>query len=288
MRRPFFERMVGPMVQKVIPGILALICLFGVAFAGIAQEAVLQADSLEYDPAQGTVRAKGNVTLDRDGIVLTAPHGKGTVEGREFHLWGKVRGTWKERGMELQADDVVFREGTEGLIVARGQASLSSGSDVLEAETLTWNLAGGDNYSASGDVRGRLGERRFQADSFEREGEKFVVREVRELVDPAIGSSLSAPLVEGALSGEELETMEASGGVTIHVDHSQNGPVKVTGQKALYSKARGTLVVSGKALAVQKDRTISADSIVFHVKSRRIEALGRPRLTFPLSGEDGK
>lgn len=288
MRRQFFERMVDLMVRKVIPCILAVICLFGVAFAGIAQETTLQADSLEYDPAKGTVRATGNVTLNRDGVALTAPHGEGTVEGREFHLWGKVKGTWKEKGMELLADDVVFREGADGALVAKGQASLRSDADVLEAGMLTWDLGSENAYSASGDVRGHLGERRFQAASFEREGDKFNIREVTELVDPKLGGRLSAPLVKGTLAGEDLETLEASGGVALQVDQSRNGPVKVTGQKALYSKSRGSLVVSGKARAVQKDRIISADSIVFHVKSGRIEAVGNPRLTFPLSGEDGQ
>lgn len=286
MRRRFFERMVDSMLRKMIPGILAVVCLLGIAFAGMAQEMTLKADSLDYDPARGTVRATGSVTLSRGGIILTAPHGEGTVEGRDFHLWGKVTGTWKEKGVELAADDVVFQDAGKGLLVARGQASLKTGADVLKAEVLTWDLAAENTYRASGEVRGQLGKRHFQADSFEREGEKFTVREMTELVDAELGGRVSAPLVEGVLSGEEMETLEASGGVTIEVTQSQNGPVKVTGEKALYSKARGTLVVSGGARAVQKGRVISADSIVLHSKSGRLEALGNPRLSFPLSGED--
>lgn len=286
MRRPFFERMVDPMFRKMLPGILAVVCLLGIAFAGIAQEMTLKADSLDYDPARGTVRARGNVTLSRDGVVLTAPQGEGTVEGKDFHLWGKVHGTWKEKDIELDADDVLFRDAGKGLLEAKGKARIKTGTSVLEAESLTWDLAGGDSYRASGEVRGQLGQRTFKAASFERNGENFIVREMKELSDPELGGRVSAPLVEGVLSGEEIETLKASGGVVIEADQNRNGPVRVTGQKALYSKARGTLVVSGGARAVQKDRIISADSIVLHSRSGRLEALGNPRLTFPLSGEN--
>lgn len=273
------------MVPKAFSLVLVLCLVTALAFPSAAQEMTLQADSLDYDPARGTVRAAGNVTLTRDGVVLVAPHGEGAVGGGEFHLWGKVSGVWKERGMDLKADDVTFRDGGAGRLEARGNAVLVAGGDRLQADLLSWSLGGESAYSASGNVQGAFGERTFRAASFERQGAEITVREVAEMVDPVLRGSLSASLIRGKLEGSEPESLEASGGVTMKMDRGSDGPVKVTGQKALYSRARGTLVVSGSARAVQKDRIISADSIVLHLKSGRIEALGSPKLTFPLGGE---
>ncbi len=274
------------MVRKVCSVVLALVfCLSGVLPSCVqGQEMTLQADSLDYDPSRGTVEASGNVTLNRDGVVLVAPHGEGAVGGGEFHLWGDVKGSWKERGVELRAGDVRFLNGGSGRLEARGRARLVSDGDRIEAEMLSWELDSDSVYSASGDVRGNLGRRSFLAASFERQGDRIEVRDVTEMVDPELGGRLSARLIEGTLDGPDVETLEASGSVAMEVKRAGNGPVKVTGQKALYSKARGTLVISGEARAVQQDRIISADSIVLHVSSGRIEALGSPKLTFPLAG----
>ena len=273
------------MVRKAFSLVFLLCWMTAMALPSAAQEMTLQADSLDYDPARGVVRAAGNVTLTRDGVVLVAPNGEGAVGGGEFHLWGKVSGAWKDRGMDLKADDVTFRDGGSGRLEAKGNALLVSGGDRLEADLLTWPLGSHSDSSASGNVRGSFGERAFRAASFERQGADITVREVAEMADPVLRGSLSAPLIRGKLAGSELESLEASGGVTMKMDRGSDGPVKVTGQKALYSRARGTLVVSGSARAVQKDRIISADSIVLHMESGRIEALGSPKLTFPLGGE---
>ena len=56
---------------------------------------------------------------------------------------------------------------------------------------------------------------------------------------------------------------------------------RVTGDKAVYSKARGTIVVSGNTKAVRSDgKTVTADTMVVHEDTRNIEAKGNSKIVF--------
>lgn len=55
----------------------------------------------------------------------------------------------------------------------------------------------------------------------------------------------------------------------------------LSGNRAVYSKDRGTITVTGKkAVVFQKDRTIRADTLILFLESRRVEAHGSPQIEF--------
>ncbi|HOO63485.1 MAG TPA: hypothetical protein PK364_06150, partial [Synergistaceae bacterium] len=98
--------------------------------------------------------------------------------------------------------------------------------------------------------------------------------------DAREGVRLGAPVLEGRLEGEDVTEVIASGGVVMETLGSRGTPVRITGEKCIYSLARGTLVISGGAFAKQGDRTVKAENLVFRLATRVIEAKGKPQLVF--------
>ena len=94
--------------------------------------------------------------------------------------------------------------------------------------------------------------------------------------------AISARTVEGTLAkdpktGQDaLSDMIADRNVVLDYVDREGLKTRVTGDKAVYSKARGTIVVSGNTKAVRSDgKTVTADNMVVHEDTRVIE----PRAT---------
>jgi lipopolysaccharide assembly outer membrane protein LptD (OstA) len=87
--------------------------------------------------------------------------------------------------------------------------------------------------------------------------------------------------VKGAIVEGLLREFEAEGSVKMEIKHAKDGTVtKISGGKALYSKDRGSIVMSGGAVAVQRGRKITAKNVVFYPTTSKIEAKGNPKITF--------
>ncbi len=113
---------------------------------------------------------------------------------------------------------------------------------------------------------------------------KFWLVNAKNLEDRSRGITFGAGAVEGSLRGGELHDMTAKKGVWIKGRPKTNeAPVSLRGDSALYSVARGSVVVSGHVVAVQGGRTLRSDSIVYFPEQNRVEALGG--LTRKTNGE---
>ena len=63
----------------------------------------------------------------------------------------------------------------------------------------------------------------------------------------------------------------------------------VTGEKAVYSKAKATVVVTGKAHMVRSDgKTADADKFILHEDTKNIEAIGNSTMIFDAADKNNK
>jgi lipopolysaccharide export system protein LptA len=249
--------------------------------AAVSEKVTLTAESLRYDPEAQRIVAEGNVTIRRGTGRITAEHGEGRSDGSLFILAGNVTGAFPEKKLELTCAYLTYRS-RDAWLLASGDVAISSGGDRLRAEMVKYRLGDSVAYEARGDVSLLWEGRTFEADSAWREGDEFRARNVRRFEDPKERVSLVAPTVVGRVEEGVLAEVTAEGGILVEVTGRDGKPVRIRGAKGIYSIARGSVVVTGNASAVQAGRTVSAQSLVMNLVTRRIEALGKPQLSFPV------
>lgn len=271
------------MRTKIFTGASVALLLLFFTLDGFAAEVSLKADSLQYDPATRLIRAEGNVHLSRADGDLFGDRGYGNTEGTDFVLEGSVHGNFRKenadiscRYMKLTTDKSPSRRRR---VVASGDVVLTRGRDRLSSRTLSWEI-GTDNYRAEGRVLGNFASHAIDADLVARNGERFWGKGVRRYEDRSQKMTLSADDLSGTVKANKVTEVEASGDLVMDMLDNQGNKIRITGDKGIFSEARGTLVVSGNAMAVQEGRSVQAESLVLHLDTRRIEALGKPSLTF--------
>ena len=133
----------------------------------------------------------------------------------------------------------------------------------------------------------------LKADEARRSGNKFWATGVRRYEDLVEKFAISARTVEGTLAkdpqtGQDaLSDMIADRNVVLDYVDREGLKTRVTGDKAVYSKARGTIVVSGNTKAVRSDgKTVTADTMVVHEDTRVIEAKGNSQIIFVVEEEE--
>lgn len=269
-------------------GVIAfLLCFASAGFAEKAEEVpsqgkvTLTAESLRYDPESQRIVAEGNVIIRRGAGRITAERGEGRSDGSLFILTGNVAAAFPEEELELACTYLTYRA-RDAWLLASGDVSISSGGDRLRAEMIKYRLGDSVAYEARGDVSILWEGRNFEADSAWREGDDFRARNVRRFEDPKERVSLVAPTVVGRVEEGVLAEVTAEGGILVEVAGRDGKPVRIRGAKGIYSIVKGSVVVTGNASAVQAGRTVSAQSLVMNLVTRRIEALGKPQLTFPV------
>ncbi|MDT8284759.1 MAG: LptA/OstA family protein [Thermovirgaceae bacterium] len=119
-------------------------------------------------------------------------------------------------------------------------------------------------------------------------GQHLTARSVKKFSDSLRKLTMRSGLMEGTLRGKEFSELVATGDVVADAVLSGGEPTRMTGTKAVYSKAKGTLIFSGSASATQKDRKITAETFIIHLESGRIEAIGNPRMVVDLPAGEGK
>jgi len=119
-------------------------------------------------------------------------------------------------------------------------------------------------------------------------GQKITARRVTRFHDPVRNVTIRADVVEGTVAGGVFSDFVARGNVVADAVASGGEPTRVSGQISQYSKARGTLEFSGEAVAVQKNRRITADTFIIYLQSGKIEAVGNPRMVVDLPPQEAQ
>lgn len=276
------------MIKKLRPQKILIALVLLAATVAMCESAVnvnLTADSMRYNPDSGEIKAFGNVHIKRPDGELFGDSGSGNSNGREFELRGNVKGHFVSDDVDISCDFLklsstgtapVRREAT-----ASGDVLLTRASDRISAMRLSWEI-GGVKYSAAGSVLGDFETYSIDADEAGRDGEKFWAVGVRRYEDMERGIAMSANKIDGITDGDRIVELVASGSVVMDSRDDKGKPSRVTGNKGVFSVARGTLVVSGNATATQEGRRLIAGNIVYYLDGGRIEALDRPSLVIEM------
>lgn len=271
---------------------MAAAALAAFAFAALpaqtavaASESTLTAETIHYDTNNKNISATGGVVITREGSVLSGDKAEGNTEKEEYTLLGNVRGSFPQNKVEIKyADKLKLTKAknvkSDGVAEAFGKVRITRGAgDYLNADYVQWEL-GTDNYLARGRVDALMEDKVMKADEAGRSGEKFWGRNVVRYEDRKQKTGLTAQTVDGIVRGNVVQESVAKGNVAMDYIDKNGLKSVVTGDTAVYSKARGTVVVSGNARAVRSDgKTVNADSLVLHEDTRNIDAIGNSRIT---------
>ncbi|MCF4152196.1 hypothetical protein L2W58_10350 [Dethiosulfovibrio sp. F2B] len=232
--------------------LLSLFSIFSSPFICCAK-VKLTADNMTFDTATGLLVGLGNVTLIREDLKVVSDRCEGSYRENTARMWQNVRaeGTWSGENLSFQCQEL--------------NASFSKP----------------ERISMVGSVEGRFGSRSLRCYDVEMIGDRFIATKVSRFQDDDEGISLSCDRVKGAIGDGMLREFEANGSVKMEIKHLKDGTLtKISGGKALYSKDRGSIVMSGGAVAVQRGRKITAKNVVFYPATSKIEAKGSPKITF--------
>jgi lipopolysaccharide export system protein LptA len=262
--------------------LIAAVVVFAAAGAAFADgEAVLTAESLSYDSNTGWVAASGNIHFTSPDGELFSDRGGGDINGKVFVASGNVRGSFKRESVEITCEAISLSNENESerRINASGDVVLTRLSDRLSAQSVMWEI-GGNSYKAEGNVLGTFEDFSIDSDMMTRSGDQFWASGIREYMDRERGVRLSSRKANGVFDGREIVELITEGSVSIKMS-GKNGEIStVTGNKGVYSLARGTIVVTGNARIDRGDHSLKASSVVYHLASGRVEALGQPTLMF--------
>ncbi len=260
-------------------------------------ETTLSADNIDYNVNTGDARASGRVVIKREGSTLWGDEAEGNTNDEIMTIRGNVRGEFPEQDATLKSESAKWTgdktKRTDGLIEAFGGVRLTRGAeDYLNADYVRWE-PGAANYAARGSVDGLLEKKILKADEARREGNKFWASGVRRYEDLVEKYVISANTVEGTLAkdprtGQDaLSDMVAERSVVLDYVDREGLTTRITGDKAVYSRARGVIVVSGHTKAVRSDgKTVTSDTMVVHEDTRIIEAKGNSKITFVIEEDE--
>jgi lipopolysaccharide transport protein LptA len=260
--------------------LLGLGLLTGIPEAALAGQVKLTSDNLLYDPTSRLVRAEGNVHLEREELELRSNFAEGDPAGERFRAWGSVKAQWPSQKMELSAQEILVIDKSPRRMTASGQVVLTRPQERLSASSLEWIFGPAPEYLAKGGVVAEMPGRVLEAQEAGRKGDRFWASKVRRFEDRKEKISLQAGRIDARIIGEEMSELSAEGQVSAVVEGSDGNPVKLKGDRLLYSKAKGTVALVGNAEALQSGRVVRSQSILYDLSSRRIEAQGRPQLIF--------
>jgi lipopolysaccharide assembly outer membrane protein LptD (OstA) len=218
--------------------------------AELPEEARLSADRMRFDSQTGDFLATGNVLIQAGGLVVAAPRGVGNARNKEVYFSEGIvaSGDWRGDWIDL----------TAGTIELHFDQPLAC--------------------TAEGEVRGDVGKISIDADKLYMKGPDISARNVRRLEDREAGIAFGADDVAGTLMDGVLTALTAKKKVWLQGRPGQGGDMAdIRGDMAVYSVERGSVVLSGNVRAVQKGRTLTAQSLVYFPASNRVEAIGGVR-----------
>lgn len=237
--------------DKSIP--LSLLLLFVVVSISWGSDVRLTADNMHFDTKTGLLVGSGNVTLTRESLVVKSNKCEGDYRENSARMWDDVKadGDWNGQPLDFSCEEL--------------KAKFSSPESV----------------AMTGSVKGSFGDRSLECYEVEMVGDRFIATKVKRFQDRSEGFSLSCNRIKGLVQRENLHEFEAEGNVSMEVSSKKDGSVtKISGGKAVYSKDRGSIIMSGGAFAVQKGRKVKAQNIIFYPATNKIEAKGKPSISF--------
>ena len=248
--------------MKYISCFIFFLFLLCIPAQAATNEASFTSDTINYDIKTGSFLAEGNVTIKGRGLTIIATHASGDTKSKAFNLSGNVtlNGLWN-------SDDIK-----------------------LSAMSATAEMSERPQYTLESGISGSLGKIAVDCDYIQMISNDIFAKGVRKFQDQKAGVTFSASTVKGKIDKGELAQADAEGNIIIRgTPDKKGGIVELRGKKAIYSRDRGTLVVSGGVTATQGKRTFRADSLVYIPATNRIEALGsetnRPHITIELDDE---
>ncbi len=204
---------------------LLLFCFFATTFLGWAQSSTspkkprdiqFEADQVDYDDKQNTIRMVGKVKIVSDGATLTAPYAQYQTEKQVADFQGGVKMVGKQStatGKEMK----VFYAETRGILkgdvrIISQQAGGASGSEptVVLCDELDYNWTTEEGV-AKGGVKMRQGIKRAFADRaeiYQKKNEMLLIGNVR--VEQGDGDWLTA---QRAVYDTQNQTVRAEGRV---------------------------------------------------------------------------
>ena len=253
------------MKHKFIASAIILSCVIFAAEsfaldASLPDKATLSANRMRFDAYTGDFLADGDVNIQAGEFNVKAPIGTGNVERREvnFDKGITASGKWQGDKVDLKAGKLLLSFANVPTCKFQNGVKGGIGSMRIDADRLTVSGFGGVDEPSGKDRQ-----------------TKFWLVKVRNLEDKSQGMSFGADSVEGVMKYGELQEMTANKGVWLRGRPKNKGDaVSLKGDHALYSLARGSVVVSGHVVAVQGGRTLRSDSVVYFPEQNRVEALG--------------
>ncbi len=273
----------------------AVFCAIFCATQASAAESVqtqLTADVMDYDMETGDFSAKGNVKIVREDVTLVADAGAANTKTQKARMWGNAHAYGKYRGEDLDAK------------CHQVDADFS---------------ASGGKYAMSGDVDATFGIRVLRSETANLDGQKFSATAVTHFEDKKQGVVLACDTLDGDYDAKGVRVAHAVGHVA-GVQTDETRIVKLWCDDLYYSREDGTttaigkpridserldgkgakrtilesdtmvhswadnsVVATGNARALQDDRKITADVLIYNPQTGKIDAKGTPRITVDLS-----
>ncbi len=269
----------------------AIFCA-GNSFAAERMQTQLTADVMDYDMETGDFSAKGNVKIVREDVTLKADFGAANTKTQKARMWGNAHAFGKYRDEDLDAK-----------------------CHQVEADF----SASGGKYAMSGDVDATFGQRILRSGTADLDGQKFRATAVTHFEDKKQGAVLACDALDGDYDANGVRAAHAVGhvaavqtdetrivklwcddlsysrgdGTTIAVGKTKIDAERFDGQgarrtilesdKMVHSWADNSVTATGNARAVQDDRKITADVLIYNPQTGKLDAKGTPRITVDLS-----
>ncbi|WP_286933934.1 MULTISPECIES: LptA/OstA family protein [Aminobacterium] len=223
------------------------------------EEARITAENMSYDSKTGAFVAEKNVRIERVELLITAPRGDGNLKSRKITLSGGVHigGKWEQEPVDLSCI------------------------------SLDGDLSPDGEYILREEVSGYFGTRSIDADELNMSKIAFSSKKVRKFEDSQQKIFVSAESVKGTIKEGQTTDINASGNVVIIFTGTDGQKTRITGSTATYSKAQDSLRVRGNAVALQLDRALRAEEILYSPGTGKMEASGQPQVTFQLHEKKG-
>jgi lipopolysaccharide export system protein LptA len=235
--------------------VLALCLFFAQAVPLTAEELRLTSEKMRYDSETGNFWADENVKVTRGTISATSKRAEGNMNSKTFTMLDSVHvfGTWMNEPIDMKGN------------VLSGQFG-----DIRA-------------YFMEGAVKGSWGARDVDTDRMEMTGDKFAARSLRRYADKVEGYVLSCNTLDGMIENGAIASFTALGNVHVVFTPKDGGnPTDLKGDKAVYSRSKGQLVVTGNVTALQKGRSLKANNLIYHTVQNTVEATGKPQLVFTM------
>ena len=273
-------------MKKIIScfAIIIVLCFAPAAFAEV--ESTLEADELNFNVKTKEASALGNVVYTHGEDVIRGDKAEGNIDKKITVYGNPVKADARSQTTKLDAKRVAWTadatKKTSGFYEAFENVHIKrDNGDFLNAAYVKADTEN-NVYDAKGNVEALYEGKYIKAAEAHRNGATFNGKNVAKLEDRVKKYAISAARVEGKINAKD-EITDATADQNVVFDHTDKQGLRsrLYGDHAVYSKAKGTLVVTGNAHGLRSDgKKISADMLVYHETTEQVDAIGKTKITF--------